>query len=178
MQLSFARRITGRLSFQVGAGPAVLIYKSPLIGPSTVPSWTAAASLNYQYRRLGTGFSYNHSVTGGSGLLAGAETDLFSGYLNHAFNRDWEATVLTGYSRNHALQQTMPTSGSASPQAWYATARVSRHFVRYGSLFIAYNASGQSSLASICTLSQCRFSSLSSTLSIGYNWGLRPFVLE
>jgi len=47
MQLSFARRITGRLSFQVGAGPAVLIYKSPLIGPSTVPSWTAAASLNY-----------------------------------------------------------------------------------------------------------------------------------
>jgi len=178
MQLSFARRITGRLSFQVGAGPAVLIYKSPLIGPSTVPSWTASASLNYQYRRLGTEFSYNHSVTGGSGLLAGAETDLFSGYLNHAFNRDWDATVSTGYSRNHALQQTMPTSGSASPQAWYATTRVSRHFVRYGSLFIAYNASGQSSLASICTLPGCRVSSLSSALSIGYNWGLRPFVLE
>jgi len=178
MQLSFARRITGRLSFQVGAGPDVLIYKSPLIGPSTVASWTGSASLRYQYRRLGTGFSYNHSVTGGSGLLAGAETDMFSGYLNHALNREWDATVSTGYSRNHALQQTMLTAGSASPQAWFASAQVSRHFVRYGSLFMAFGTSGQSSLVSLCTLPACRVSSLSNTVSIGYNWGLRPIALE
>jgi hypothetical protein len=178
VQLSLARRITGRLSFQVGAGPDVLIYKSPLTGPSTVPSWAASSSLKYQYRHSGTGFSYNHSVTGGSGLLTGAQTDLFSGYLNHTFNRDWEGAISAGYSRNHALQQTMPNANGISPQAWYATARVSRQFVRYGSLFIVYSASGQSSLASICTLPACRVSTLSSTVSMGYNWGLRPIVLE
>jgi hypothetical protein len=124
------------------------------------------------------GFSYNHSVTGGSGLLAGAETDLFSGHLDHAFNRDWDATVSTGYSRNQALRQMMPTAGNAGPQAWFASAMVSRHFVRYGNLFIAYGASGQSSLASLCTLPACRVSSLSHTVSIGYNWGLRPILLE
>jgi hypothetical protein len=178
VQLSYARRITGRLSFQVAAGPNALIYKSPLAGPSTVASWRASTSLSYQYRHFGMGFSYNHSVTGGSGLLAGAETDLFSGHLDHAFNRDWDATVSTGYSRNQALRQMMPTAGNAGPQAWFASAMVSRHFVRYGNLFIAYGASGQSSLASLCTLPACRVSSLSHTVSIGYNWGLRPILLE
>jgi len=178
IQVSYARRITGQLSFQVGAGPDVLIYKSPLAGPSTVASWTVSSSLGYQYRHLGTGFSYNHSVTGGSGLLPGAQTDLFSGNLNHAINRDWEGSVSTGYSWNHALQQTTLNANTSSPQAWFAAVRVSRHFVRYGSLFLAYSASGQSSLASLCTLPACRVSSLSNTVSVGYNWGLRPIVLE
>jgi hypothetical protein len=176
VQVSYARRITGRLSFQVGGGPNANLYQSALAGPSAVASWTASSSLSYHYRHLGTGLSYNHSVTGGSGLLVGARTDLLSGNLNHPLNRDWETTFSGGYSRNHALQQT--TSNAASPQAWFTTVQVSRHFVRYGSLFIAYSASGQSSLASICTLPACRVSSLSSSVSIGYNWGLRPMVLE
>ena len=178
VQLSLARRITGRLSFQVGAGPDVLVFKSPLTGAGTVASWTASSSLRYQYRHLGAGFTYSHSVTEGSGLLVGAQTHLVSGYLKHSFNRDWEGTVSTGYSRNQALQQTTPNASSISPQGWFAAAQVSRHFVRYGSLFIAYGASGQSSLASICTLPACRVNTLSSTVSIGYNWGLRPILVE
>jgi len=178
VQLSYARRITGRLSFQVGGGPNANLYQSPLAGPSAVASWTASSSLSYHYRHLGTGLSYNHSVTGGSGLLVGARTDLLSGNVNHSLNRDWDATVSGGYSRNHALQQTTSNANSTSPQAWFATVQVSRHFVRYGSLFIGYSASGQSSLASICMLPACRVSSLSTAVSIGYNWGLRPIVLE
>jgi hypothetical protein len=178
IQVSYARRITGRLSFQIGGGPNVNLYQSPLAGPSAVASWMASSSLSYHYRHLGTGLSYNHSVTGGSGLLVGARTDQLSGNLNHPLNRDWDATISGGYSRNHALQQTTSNANSTSPQAWFATVQVSRHFVRYGSLFIGYSASGQSSLASICTLPACRVSSLSSAVSIGYNWGLRPIVLE
>jgi len=176
--LSYARRIVGRLSLQIGAGPDVVIYKSPLAGSRTVGNWTAFSSLKYQYRHLGTGISYNHLVSGGSGLLTGAQTDLVSSNLNQAFNRDWEISVLAGYSRNRALQQTMPSAHNISPQAWYATALVKRHFVRYGSLFFAYSASGQSSLVSICPLPACSVNSLTSTVSIGYNWGLRPIVLE
>jgi hypothetical protein len=178
VQLSYARRITGRMSLQFGGGPDVQIFKSPLAGPSTVVSWTASASLNYQYRHLKTGFSYNHSVTGGSGLLPGAQTDQFSGSIGRVINRDWEGSISTGYARNHAFQQTTLNSNSATPQSWFVTAQISRSFVRYGSLFIAYSASGQSSLASICTQPACQVSSLSNMGSIGYNWGLRPIVLE
>jgi hypothetical protein len=178
IQVSYARRITGRLSFQVSAGPDAQIYKSPLSGPGAVASWTVSSSLAYQYRHLGTGFSYNHSVSGGSGVLAGAETDLLSGFLNHPFKRDWAGSISTGYSRNRALQQTTPNANTTAPQSWFATAQLSRQFARYGSLYIAYSASGQSSLASICTLPACGGSALNSTISIGYNWGLRPIVLE
>jgi hypothetical protein len=178
VQVSYALRITGRLSFQLGGGPSVNLYQSPLAGGSAVTSWTASSSLSYHYRHLGTGLSYNHFVTGGSGLLVGARTDLLSGNLNHPLNRDWDATVSGGYSKNHALQQTTSNANSTSPQAWFATVQVSRHFVLYGSLFIGYSASGQSSLASICTLPACGVSSLSSSVTIGYNWGLRPIVVE
>lgn len=178
VQLSYARRITGRLSFQVGGGPDAHVYQSPLAGPNTVASWMASTSLSYEYRHLATGFSYNHSVTGGSGLLPGAQTDLFSGNLNHRINRDWDATVSGGYSKNRALLQTTSNANNTSPQSWFSSVMVNRHFTRYGSLFIAYSASGQSSLASICTLPACQVSSLSNTVSIGYNWGLRPMVVE
>jgi hypothetical protein len=178
VQLSYARRITGHMSFQVGGGPDVQIFKSPLTGPSTVVSWTTSTSLNYQYRHLTTGFTYSHAVTGGSGVLPGAQTDQFSGNLGRSINRDWESTVSAGYARNQAFEQTTLNSKNATPQSWFVSAQLNRHFVRYGSLFLAYGASGQSGLASICTQPACRVNSLSSTVSIGYNWGLRPIVLE
>jgi hypothetical protein len=178
VQLSYARRITGQLSFQVSGGPDAQVYKAPLAGPSRVASWMASTSLNYRHRHLGAGFSYNHSVTGGSGVLRGATADVFSGNLNHAIKRDWEASASSGYSWNHALQQTTPNASGTSPQSWFVFASLNRHFVSYGSLFISYGASGQSSLAAICTLPACQVSRLSSTVSIGYNWGLRPIVIE
>jgi len=178
VQMSFARRVTGRLSFQVGAGPDTRVYHAPLAGPSTLVTWTASSSLNYQYRHLAAGLTFNHSLTGGSGVFLGATTDLLSGSVSRTFNRDWDGAFTAGYSRNQPIQQTTPNANMISPQAWFVTARVNRHFVRYGSFFIAYSASGQSSLASVCTLPACTVSTLSSSVSIGYNWGLRPIVLE
>lgn len=178
VQLTYARRITGRLSFQVSAGPDEEIFTSPLAGPSSALSWTGSAGLKYQYHFLGAGFSYNHSVTGGSGLLPGAQTDLFSGNFNRVLNKDWDAAISVGYSRNHGFQQTSLNAGAAAPQAWFTAAQVNRRFVRYGSLFLTYSASGQSSLATICTLPACRVSPLSNSVTIGYNWGLRPIVIE
>jgi hypothetical protein len=180
VQLSYARQITGRLSFQLSAGPQVDIFRSAAVGPGTVADWTLTGALNYQLRsrRNGMSISFDRFMTGGSGVLQGAKTDVVQGTLTHGFNRDWDGAVSVGYSRNEAFQQTRPNANTISPQAWFASARVSRHFVRYGNLFIAFSAAGQSSLASICTLPACRVNSLSSTVSIGYNWGLRPIVLE
>jgi len=177
-QLAYSRRITGRMSFQFGVGPDVQIFKSPLAGPNTAVNWMATTSMNYQYRHLKAAFYYYHSVSGGSGILPGAQTDLFSGNIGRTINKDWDGTVSAGYSRNHAFQQTSLNSNSTTAQSWFVSAQVTRHFVRYGSLFIAYSATGQSSLASICTQPACGVNSLSSTGSIGYNWGLRPIVLE
>jgi hypothetical protein len=175
VQLSFARRITGRLSFQIGAGPDVQVYRSPLAGSGTVLSWTLNSGLNYQLRNWGMGFNYSHSLSDGSGVLAGAETDMVSGYLSRGFG-NWQGSTNVGYSRNRALQQ-MSVSAIA-PQSWFAGAQMSRRFVSFGSLFFSYNVSRQSSLTAVCLLPACGANSLTQTVSLGYNWGFRPIVLE
>jgi hypothetical protein len=177
-QVAFARRITGRLSWQVGGGPSIQEYLKPLSGSGTVVGPTAFTGLGYRRRYTGFSVTYAHGLTNGSGVLPGAETDTFSGQVNRTFGKNWDSTIDAGYSRNQAVRQTSATTVLASPSTWFASGRISRRFVGYGALFISYNASGQSSLASVCTLPGCRFSSMANAVSVGYTWGLRPVVLE
>jgi hypothetical protein len=178
VQATYARRLVGRLSLQVGAGPDFRMYRSPLAGPANEVSWAAMASLTYQHRYLSAGLTYSHSLTGGSGTFLGANTDLFSGDVNRSFGRNWDAGLSFGYSRNQALQQTTAVASGIAPQAWYSALHASRHFVRYGSLFISVNASGQSNISAVCSVAACNVNSLSTSVSLGYNWGLRPIVLN
>jgi len=175
IQLSFARRITGRMSFQIGAGPDIQIFSSPLAGPKTFVGWALNAGLNYQLRRWQTRLNYSHSLAGGSGVLPVAETDAFSGYLDRGFG-SWQGGLTLGYARNQALRQT--SVRAISPQGWFASAQVSRGLASFGSLYVSYNVSGQSSLTAVCLLPACGTSGLTQTISVGYNWGFRPIVLE
>jgi len=175
---SYARRITGRTSFQVSAGPEILDFKSPISGPTTTASWAASVSLKQQYRLLGLALTYDHSITGGSGILIGAKTDQLATSLNRTFSRNWVGNISAGYSRNQPLQETSAKASLSPPQAWFATFRINRQFVRYGSLFLAYSASKQTALASVCSLPACNVASWIQTISVGYNWGVRPISLE
>jgi hypothetical protein len=175
VQLSFARRITGRLSFQIGAGPDIQVYQAPLAGPATLLTWALNSGLSYRLRDWQTGFSYTHSLTGGSGLLAGAETDMFSGQLARSL-RSWHTGLVAGYAKNNSLQQTSISAVAA--QGWFGGAQVSRQFANFGSLFISYNVSRQSGLAAICSRPACATNRVIQTVSVGYNWGFRPIVLE
>lgn len=173
--VSFARRVTGRLSAQVGAGPQVQMFTSPLAGSGTVVSWTLNSGVNYQLANWGLGFGYSHSLTGGSGVLTGAETDLFSGHAGRKLG-NWQTSMGIGYSRNHALQQ---TAGNAfTSQSWFAGTAVSRQFVSFGSFSVAYNVSRQSNLKLVCPVAACGTAGLVQTVSLSYNWGFRPIVLE
>jgi hypothetical protein len=175
VQLSFARRITGRLSFQIGAGPDVQVYESPLAGPGTALAWMLDTGLSYQLRNWQTGFSYTHSLSGGSGLLEGAETDMFTGHLGRTFGA-WHGSLATGYSKNQSLHQS--SISAVTPQGWFAGVQMSRQFVSFGSLFASYNVSRQSGLGTICSLPACATNQVTQTVSIGYNWGFRPIILE
>ncbi|MCU1241329.1 MAG: hypothetical protein JWO71_2055 [Candidatus Acidoferrum typicum] len=175
VQLSFARRITGRMSFQAGAGPEIQVYRSPLAGSGTVLSWTANAGVNYRLREWGASLYYSHSLGGGSGVLAGAEADTVSGHLSRGFGK-WRGFTSVGYARNRALQQT--SIHVIAPQSWFGGAQISRGFGTLGSFFLSYNASRQSSLAAVCSVPACASNQLMQTISVGYNWGFRPIVLE
>jgi len=178
IQAAFARRIAGRLSWRVGGGASIQQYQNPLSGSGTVVGPTAFTELQYQLRYTRFGLSYSHSLTDGSGILPGAETDIFSGTATRTFGRNWDSSVVAGYSRNQALRQTLAATAGESPQTWFTTILINRRFVGYGALFVGYTASGQSSLSSVCVLPVCRINSVTSTASVGYTWGLRPITLE
>lgn len=175
LQLSFARRITGRLSFQIGAGPDIQLYQTPLAGPPTHLAWTLNSGLNYRLRDWETGFGYTHSLTGGSGVLAGAETDMFLGHVDRTIGR-WHTGLAAGYSKNHPLEQT--STSVVTLQGWFGGVQISRQVASFGSLFASYNVSRQSGLASLCSLPACATNQVTQTVSVGYTWGFRPIVLE
>jgi hypothetical protein len=176
--VSYGRRVAGRLGLRIGAGPEIQSFTTPLKGPSTVVSWALSSSVDYARGKLGGGLSYSHSVTGGSGVLGGAETDSVSGSSGLAFNRDWSTSFSGGYSRNRALEQTTQNAQSIAPESWFFSVRASRHLFANSSLFINYGITRQSSLGSICTQPACQVSTTVHTGSIGYTWGLRQIILE
>ena len=110
IQASYGRRVTGRLAFQISAGPQFVSSTTPITnststsGPTTSSVsalyWTLNTSLQYQLRRASISASYNHGVTGGSGLLAGAETDIVTGSVSDQVSRTFNVAWSAGYSRN------------------------------------------------------------------------------
>jgi hypothetical protein len=176
--LSYARRISGRLSFQIGAGPQVQIFDSALAGPGRVVSWALATSTDYQYGDMSTSLTYSHGLSGGSGVLRGSETDTVQGTVSRTIGKRWNTSVGVGYSRNAALEQTARSASSIAPQTWYGTASLNRRFLGYGGLFLAYTASKQSRLSALCGLPACGAGATTHTGSIGYTWGTRPIVLR
>ena len=178
IEAAFARRLTGRLSFQIGGGPSIYQYQNPLSGSGTETGPTIFAALKYQLRYTGFGFNYTHGLTNGGGILPGAKTDSFTGTTTRSLGRNWDVSLDGGYSRNQAVQQTLVNAFGISPSTWFVTTQVKRRFVAYGALFVSYNATGQSNLAPICNLPGCMISSSAHTVSLGYTWGLRPRVLE
>jgi hypothetical protein len=178
VSFGYARRVTSRISFQVGAGPEFQSFTLPLKGPSNLISWGLSSSLTYARGGLGAGISYSHALSGGSGVLGGAESDTVTANINQAINHDWSGSLSGGFSKNRALQQTTVNAGSISPEVWYFSARASRHFFANGSLFVNYGLSKQTGLTAICPLPSCQVGTITHTGSIGYTWGLRQIVLE
>lgn len=178
VQLMYARRIAGRLSFQLGAGPDVITFHSPLRGSGTVVNWTMSSGLNYQFRKTTAAFNFNRGVTGGSGILPGAETNQFQGSLGRNLNRNWDGSVSLGFSKNQGFRQTSSSANPISPDTRFLTTHVSRSFGRTGSLFFDYTAAKQSNILLSPTISAHDVRSMMHTISIGYKWGLRPIVIE
>lgn len=178
VQASFARRITGRFTWQVGGGPSVQQYQNPVSGAGTVVAPTVFTGLKYRLRSTGFGATYLHGLASGSGLFPGAEADVFSGQVQHAFGKSWTLLLDAGYARNTPISQTFAASSGVALNTWFANTILRRNFVGYGSLFVSFNASGQSTLAPICTIPGCRVSATANTGTIGYTWGLRPIFLD
>jgi hypothetical protein len=180
IQGSYGRRVTGRLAFQVAAGPQFVSSSSaitgtaiPTSGSTSAVYWTLNTSLQYQLRRAALTASYNHGVTGGSGLLAGAETDIFTGSINSQVLRTLSAGWNAGYARNKGFD-VGTTSAEQSFGYWFTGANLAHPLGRSLDVFMNYQLQYQNTNTAGCVGTGCETSVIRNQISFGVNLHKQP----
>jgi hypothetical protein len=187
VKFGYARYVTGRLSFQVAAGPSVVMLSGVLTGSSNNVSWALDSALNYKWDRTTLLISYDHLVTGGSGVLVGAQTGQVQATVERTLSPKWRASVSVGYATNTSLIPTatssslIPTTANSSADrynSWYAAVRFN-HQMRPGTnFFLSYGARLQAVNPGSCTTPSCGGNFVSNEISAGFNFGLRPILFR
>jgi hypothetical protein len=139
-------------------------------------------NLNYLMRRGQLNVTYGHRITGGSGLLLGADGDFFALDYTRQLTTLWTGAVNTTFSHSNSLSQTtfvIPGNQSASFSNWFVSASVSRPLGRYFGLSLNYGAGRQTSDANVCANGLvCGSVALRQTVGASLNWSGRPISLE
>jgi hypothetical protein len=180
IQGSYARRVTGRLAFQIAAGPQFLSSRFPITSStsSTTTSssqlyWTLNAALQYQLRHAQISATYNHGVTGGSGVLAGAETDMAQGSFNQQVSRTFNVGLSAGYSRNRGIAGSAG-SEEQSDSYWFGGVNVTHPFGRSLDMFMNYQFQYQDSSTSGCVGGACSTNIIRNQIMFGVNLHKQP----
>jgi hypothetical protein len=192
VQLSYARRVTGRLALQLSGGPDVAFSETPITGTSSASTgttgssmdsgkttqffWDLASSVSYNVRRTTLGMSYNHGVTGGSGVLAGAITDNVSSSANRELTRNTTGSLSLGYARNQGLAIT-PLSATATSETfdyWFTGLNLTHRLGRSMNLSLGYQANYQNSNTAFCITASCGPSYLENEIFMTIGWHPRP----
>ncbi len=191
VQVSYGRRVTGRLAFQVAAGPEIGSFRTPIL-PSTGTSggsttttrsstqayWTLDTSMTYQRQRTQFGLAYDRSLSGGAGILAGAINNQVSGSINSQLTRTLNGAFVLGYARNQGLNVAAPRPSNQSYNYWFSGMNFSHPWGRWTSLFLSYRVQFQNSSTDFCVGTTCEKSLARHTVSIGFGWRPRPIPIE
>jgi hypothetical protein len=178
LKLGYARYVTGRLSFQLAAGPSVVMLRGVFTGYANNLSWTLDSALNYKWDRTTLSLSYDRLVTGGSGVLVGAQTGQVQATLERKLSPRWRLSGSLGYASNGSLIPNTSSSNFQHYNSWYAAVRFN-HKMRPGTdLFFSYGAGLQAANAAGCASQNCSTNSISHQFSVGLNFGLRPILLR
>jgi len=127
VQLMYGHRITGRMDLLIAAGPQLTNISVTCtlndyaegnphcsLGPlgavvGSIPDFRIGGAgqfrLRYAFPKTRVDLWYQRYLTGGSGLFAGAQTDMASIHADRPLTRVWSVFADIGYSRNSRLQE-------------------------------------------------------------------------
>jgi hypothetical protein len=170
--LAYGRKITGRLAFQVAAGPQEILFTGAGgVGNFHTLFVSVNSALTYERRRSGLGFSYGRGLTGGSGVFLGATSNTFSASAHHQFTRSLSGGINAGYAMNDSL----PQAGVATTKFdnWFVGANLGRQVGQHVEVNFNYGATEQNNPAT-CLVASCGGTGLQQTIGLSINWHLRP----
>ena len=191
--VSYGRRLTGRLAFQVAAGPEFAFLRTPITAGSatgtnsantalnsvTEVSWALSTSLRYQLHRASVGLGYTRDISGGSGVLAGSLLNTLTGSLSGSLTRVTSGGLNFGFSHNSGTSLASTSAPINQTFAyWFGGGNLSRPLGRTLNLSLSYQLQYQNSNSSFCIGPTCGTSVLRNTISIGVGWHARPIAFE
>jgi len=177
-QLSYGRRITGRLAFRISAGPEVGLIRSGGVAPQTRLFWNLDSELHYRINRTTLDLSYERGLTGGAGVLAGAEANRVEVTANKGLSRTWQGSFGMGYANNRNVDSASFSASNQTLDTWYGRVQCSRSVGHGADVFVGYLVQLQGSNAPICTGVVCGKSLTRHQVFVGLNWHHRPFAMN
>jgi hypothetical protein len=168
VQLAFGRKVTGRLAFQIAAGPQLLTFAN--FGPSILRelSWSAFSAMSYQWHGTGYSLSYFRSASAGSGVYLGSTGETVTVSVNRQITRSWSASLNGEYAINKAL---LPAAGFASQfDDWFASAKLNRQIGPQIRVSVNYAYQQQTSRGGACPVSSCSLPGSFSQLGVNLQW--------
>lgn len=186
VNISYARRITGRLAFQVAAGPEIAAIQAPSqsLGSggtnSTLQSttniyWNLNTSITYQFARTGLEARYSHGLNGGSGALGGAVGDSVGGSVSRVFSRTANGDAHFGYARNSSIAGITGVAGQTYDY-WFAGGNLNHTWGRTLNLGVNYQLQYQTANSNFCIGQQCGPSFVRNTISVVLSWRDHPLL--
>jgi hypothetical protein len=211
IQLMYGHRVSGRMDFTIGAGPQFTrinlqecilltgeVIEDPVSQCQSLPGVpftvgdsrigvAGRVSLRYRFPRTSVSLSFQRYDTDGSGLFAGAESNIAHLDARRPLGRIWDLFADLGYSKNTRLQVPGSAVNANSFTYGYAGLGFHRQFGRSLRGFVSYQfndlgfdtacplpltASGST------TTGPCSHISQRQVGSIGLDWTPRPIRLE
>jgi hypothetical protein len=222
VQVMYGHRISGRMDFLGAVGPQVTLVdtQSAVCSNSTIPllfctlgggtlipttvkntkiGAAGQARLRYKLPRTSLDLWYQRFETSGSGLFAGAESDVARLSAEHPLSRVWSLFADIGYSRNARIQPLTQaqitacqatSSGTPNPQANCPSNNASTYsygFFGGGAhralghnwhMFASYQFNELAYDVSFCGSTGCNRISNRSVITIGLDWTPRPIRID
>jgi hypothetical protein len=175
VQFMYGRKITGRMALRLFGGPDVATFRVPVNSLTNRVSGSGGASLTYALNRSSMALTFNRGISGGSGVLAGANTNQLQFSLDRQLSREWSASLNLGYSRNGSV---VSAPSSQAYNSWYVGGGLSRPFGRNANFTIGYTAQIQTSNQAVCAAGTCGTNFTVHQITLGLQWHARPFVLR
>jgi hypothetical protein len=222
VQGMYGHRISGRMDFLLGAGPEITTIDSSIPACSD-PSITdvlscllagdqlitqpvrstklgvaAQAHLRYRFPKSSLDLGYDRFVTSGSGLFAGAQSDVVRLGLNRPLSRVWTLSIDLGATHNDRLQSltvqqlsacaagasqasqnACPANNASTYADGFAGAALHRYFGRTFHGFLSYQFTELAFDNSFCIAgTACNRVSNRQVVTFGLDWTPRPIRID
>jgi hypothetical protein len=136
------------------------------------------SSLRYGFRTGDLALSYLRHMTGGSGVLIGAQTDETRLTLGRQLSRTFSGLLNLVYARNGALRQTTAGLLDRSFNSWGASVQLNRSLGGNNSMFFNYGVQREGSGTAFCAGSSCGTVLLRHYFSLGFSWQFHPIRIS